>query len=117
MKKLHASAYCALTIALAVTSITVIPTARADGAGAFIGGVMAARVGSNMRRRTEAEEEQAYYAQQQSQQSQQVQQTTAPAPAAKSADERLAELDQLAAKGYITPDEYKTRRESILGGL
>ena len=112
MKKLHAPTYCALTIALAVTSITIIPTARADKTGAFIGGVMAAKVGSNMRRRTEAEEQQAYHAQQQSQQSQQ-----AAAPATKSVEARLEELDKLAANGYITQDEYKTRRQAILDGV
>lgn len=115
MKKLHAPTYCALTIALAVTSITIIPTARADKTGAFIGGVMAAKVGSNMRRRTEAEEQQAYHAQQQSQQSQQAPQ--AAAPATKSVEARLEELDSLAANGYITKDEYKIRRQSILDGV
>ena len=112
MKKLHAPAFCALTIALAVTSITIIPTAKADKTGAFIGGVMAARVGSNMRRRTEAEEQQAYHAQQQAQQAPQ-----AAAPATRSVEERLEELDQLAANGFITPDEYKTRRQQILNSM
>ena len=112
MKKLHAPAYYALTIALAATSITVIPAAQADKTGAFIGGVMAAKVGSNMRRRTEAEEQQAYYAQQQAQQAPQ-----AAAPATKSVEQRLEELDKLAANGYITQDEYKTRRQAILDGV
>ena len=113
MKKLYAPAYCALFIALAVTSITSIPTAVAgNNTGAFIGGVMAARVGSNMRRRTEAEEQQAYNSQQQVQQ---VQQTSA--PASSSVEDRLKELDKLAANGYITKDEYKVRRQTILDGL
>lgn len=114
MKKLHISAYCALTIALAVTSIAIIPTARADKTGAFIGGVMAAKVGNNMRRRTEAEEQQAAYAQQQAAQAQQAPQAAA---ASRSVEERLEELDKLAANGYITQDEYKTRRQKILDGV
>jgi membrane protease subunit (stomatin/prohibitin family) len=101
--------------ALTFAVIADIPATRADEAGAFIGGVVAAKVANNMRRRTEAEEQQAYYAQQQSRQAQQVPQATA--PASRSAEERLEELDQLAAKGYITQEEYKARRQQILEDL
>jgi ubiquinone biosynthesis protein UbiJ len=102
-------------LAFTASVITDVPTAWADEAGAFIGGVVAAKVANNMRRRTEAEEQQAYHAQQQARQAQQAPQ--AAAPATKSVEQRLEELDQLAAKGYITPEEYKTRRQQILEEL
>ena len=86
----------------------------ADDAGAFIGGVMAAKIGNNMRRRTEAQESQAAAAQ-----AQPVQQA-APvqsAPAQKSPQARIAELDSLAAGGYITPEEYKQKKQSIIDSM
>ena len=86
--------------------------ARADGAGAFIGGVAAARIGSNMRARTQAEQQQAYYAQQQA--AQPVQQA---APAQKTTQQKLDELDKLAAGGYITPEEYKAKKQQILDAM
>ena len=41
----------------------------------------------------------------------------APAPAQKSAEQRLAELHKLAAGGYITPEEYKSKKQKIIDGL
>lgn len=44
----------------------------------------------------------------------------APAPAADSAsaiEQKLNTLDQLAAKGYITKDEYNARRQALLNQL
>lgn len=108
-----------LTIAVAALASTplsfVAVPAKADEAGAFIGGIAAARIGSNMRARTRAEQEQAYYARQQAQQ-QQVQQAPA-APAQQSTEEKLAQLDKLAANGYITPEEYKAKRQQILDSM
>lgn len=86
----------------------------ADNAGAFIGGVFAAKVVNNMSRRTAAEEQQAAAAQ-----AQPVQQA-APAqsaPAQKSPQARIAELDKLAAGGYITPEEYKTKKQAIIDSM
>lgn len=112
----------ALTGALAAliaapTTFLAVP-AHADEAGAFIGGIAAARIGSNMRARTRAEQEQAYYAQQQAQQQQvqQVQQAPPP-PAQKTTQQKLEELDQLAAGGYITPEEYKAKKQQILDSM
>jgi hypothetical protein len=31
--------------------------------------------------------------------------------------QKLQELDKLAAGGYITPEEYKTKRKAILDGM
>lgn len=88
---------------------------QADDAGAFVGGMLAGRVMRNMHERTEAEKAQAYYAQQQAQQ-QQVQQA-APASSGNSTQQKLEELDKLAAGGYITPEEYKAKRQSILDSM
>ena len=42
----------------------------------------------------------------------------APAPAAKpTAQQRLDQLDKLAAGGYITPEEYKAKKKAILDSL
>ena len=103
----------------APTAFLALP-AQADEAGAFIGGIAAARIGSNMRARTRAEQEQAYYAQQQAQAAQQaqpVQQAAPAAPAQQSTEEKLAQLDKLAAGGYITPEEYKAKRQQILDSM
>ncbi len=92
-------------------------TARAGSGGAFVGGLIAGHVvGGFVRRdraRTEAELYRSY-----SQPAPVVQYQAAPAPgAAKSVEQRLNELDDLARKGYITKDEYKTRRKAILDGV
>ena len=42
----------------------------------------------------------------------------APAPAAKpTTQQRLDELDKLAAGGYITPQEYKAKKKAILDSM
>ena len=88
--------------------------------GAFIGGALAGHVVSGAvnrsERRTKAEEQQAYA------QSQPVYQQAAPAPSAapaaqQSVEQRIQQLDKLAAGGYITPEEYKAKKQSILSGL
>jgi hypothetical protein len=38
-------------------------------------------------------------------------------PSATSIEDKLNVLDQLAAKGYITPDQYKARRQALLDQL
>ena len=80
----------------------------ADNAGAFIGGVFATKVMTNMHDRTEAEQQQAAAAQQQAARAVQS------APAQKSTQQRLDELDKLAAGGYITPEEYKKKKQAII---
>ncbi len=108
----------ALAVLMAAPVSFIAAPAQADDAGAFIGGVMAARIGSNMRARTRAEQEQAYYARQQAQQqqAQPVQQAPA-APAQKTTQQKLEELDKLAAGGYITPEEYKAKKQQILDSM
>jgi hypothetical protein len=92
-----------------------VPAFAGSKTGAFIGGVAAARVGQNMRARTQAEQEQAYYAQQQAQRP--VQQAAPSSGGSQSAESRIKELDKLAAGGYITPDEYKKKKQAILDSM
>ncbi len=99
----------ACVLGLAVTGMST--PVLADGAGAFIGGVLATKVVGNMRDRTEAEQEQAEYARQSAAQ------PVPQAPAQKSPEQRIAELDKLAAGGYITPEEYKRKKKAIVDGM
>ena len=91
-------------------------TAVASGAGAFIGGMVTSRVLTNMSDRTQADQQQAYYAQQSAQRPVAVQQAQA-APAQLTTQQRLSQLDELAANGYITPAEYKQKKQSIINGM
>lgn len=112
--KIAATGAVLLTTALA----TSLP-AQAGNTGAFVGGMLTSRVMGNMRQRTEAEQQQAYYAQQNAQQ-QQVQQAAPAAPAAsstQSTEQKLDELNKLAAGGYITPEEYKSKKQSIIDAM
>ncbi len=83
----------------------------ADNAGAFIGGVFATKVMTNMQDRTAAEQQQAAAAQQQAAR------PVPSAPAQKSPQQRLDELDNLAAGGYITPEEYKKKKQAIIDSM
>lgn len=98
-------------ISSALTFGISLPVFASD-AGAFLGGVAVARIGQNMRARTQAEQQQAYYAQQQAQQPQQA----APA-ASQSPEARIKQLDKLAAGGYITPAEYKQKKAAIVNSM
>ena len=110
----------AITIGFTVMPGFVPKVHSGDGA-AFLGGMVAGHViGGAVRRserRTEAAEYQAYS------QPRTVQQAApapapAPAPAAKpSAQQRLDQLDKLAAGGYITPEEYKAKKKAILDSM
>jgi hypothetical protein len=100
----------AIATSLLLAPLTIAAPAFASKAGAFIGGMVTSRVLNNMNRRTQAEEYQAYS-------SQPVQQA-APAPSGGgSAEDRIKQLDKLAAGGYITPAEYKSKKQAILDGL
>ena len=81
------------------------------GGGAFVGGMLAGHLVTGAvnrsERRTEAEEYSAYS--QPAQQTQQPQQTST-----KTTEQKLGELDTLAAKGYITKSEYQSRKKAIL---
>ena len=99
---------------LSVIAITVSVPVQAGHAGAFIGGIAVARVGQNMRDRNDYEEDQAYYAQQQANAAQQ--QANA-ASRASTPQEKIRQLDDLLAGGYITQAEYNSKKEDILNNL
>jgi hypothetical protein len=99
-------------LAIAFTLLPGFATeARASDAGTFIGGLV---VGDAIRRdriRTAAAVDAANRPK-----TVVVQQPTSGGQASQTTEQRLAELDKLAAGGYITPEEYKERRKAILGG-
>ena len=104
-----------ILVAVGAIAFSVTVPVLADGAGAFLGGIAVAKIGRSIRENNEAQrdqadaaQQQAYYAQQQAQQRQQ---------APKSAEDKIAELDKLAAGGYITPEEYKSRKKAILDSM
>jgi hypothetical protein len=118
-----------ISITTALSFTVTIPgfksEVRAGSGGAFIGGMLAGHVVTGAvqrsKARTAAQMEMAYgqprssttYVQQQPATTQSV-----PAPAAQpSAEERLNQLDKLAANGYITPAEYKAKKQAIIDGL
>jgi hypothetical protein len=94
--------------AFSVIAITSSIPAQADGAGAFLGGIAVSHIVRNSRDRRDYEEDQAYYAQQQAEAAQ------SQAASQQSPQQRIAQLDKLAAGGYITPEEYKAKKQSIL---
>ncbi len=101
----------AIACALGMTVTAMSTPVLASDAGAFIGGVLATKVVGNMRAQTEAQQEQAEYARQSAAQ------PVPQAPAQKSPEQRIAELDKLAAGGYITPEEYKRKKKAIVDGM
>jgi len=107
-KLISSSLACLLGLSL----LTISSTTFASDAGAFIGGVFATKLMQNSNRRTNAQEQQAYSSQQQSRP---VAQSSA--PASQSAEQRIQELDKLAAGGYITPAEYKSKKKAIIDGM
>ena len=105
----------AMTISFTVMPGFVPKVYSHDGA-AFLGGMVAGHlIGGAVRRsriRTAA-------AVQEANQPRTVQQAApAPAPAAKpTAQQRLDQLNKLAAGGYITPKEYKAKKKAILDSM
>lgn len=104
--------------ALGVILFSATAPVHADGAGAFLGGVAVAKIGHSVRERNEYEQQQAYYAQQQAQAAQrQADSAQQQSSASLSAEEKIAQLDKLAAGGYISPEEYKSRKQAILDSM
>lgn len=101
----------ALGCVLGMGTLGSTAPALASDAGAFIGGVLATKVVGNMRDRTEAEERQAAASEQMAAQQR------SSSSGGKSAEARIAELDKLAAGGYITPEEYKAKKKAILDDI
>ena len=101
----------ALAVAMAMGLCSVSPPLLADGAGAFLGGMVTSRVLTNMHDRTEAEQIQADAAVRQSQAA------APPASSAPSVEERIHTLDQLRANGTISKSEYESRKKAILDSI
>ena len=104
-----------LACVLGVGMAGVTTSASASDAGAFIGGVFATKLISGMQEQNEAQAQQAAATQQMADQ-----QRRAAAPSSsssKSPQARIAELDKLAAGGYITPAEYKSKKKAILDSM
>ncbi len=117
-----------LPVLMAFIITTIMPglptEARAGSGAAFLGGMVAGHiVGGAVRRskiRTAAAVKEANQPKTQTVYVQAPATTTSaqPAPAAKpSAEDRLKELDKLAAGGYITPEEYKAKKKAILDSM
>lgn len=111
------SIFARITAGFVIAGAAAVTTPlHAGDAGAFIGGVLAAKVIGSMERRTQAEETQAYYASRGAQPVRQAAPAT-PAASAMSPQQKLDQLDKLAAGGYITPEEYKAKKKAILDAM
>jgi hypothetical protein len=100
--------------AISAIAITTSIPAQAGNAGAFLGGIAVARIGSNVRDRRDYEDDQRDYQDDQAYRQQQQAQAASAKP---SAEEQLAQLQDLAQKGYITPEEYKAKKKAILDAM
>lgn len=103
-----------MLVALGVIAFSTTIPAQADGAGAFLGGLAVARIGESIRDNNEAQQQQADAAQQQAYYAKQQAEA---APQSQTAEEKIAQLDKLAAGGYISPEEYKSRKKAILDSM
>lgn len=96
-----------LSCVIGFSALTMTPVYASD-AGAFFGGVLASKIVRNVRDQNKTEQTQTTAVPQY--------QTTSTA-SKPSAKQRIQELDKLAAGGYITPDEYKRKKQSIIDSL
>jgi hypothetical protein len=116
-----------VVVVLAAITIcfTIVPgfktEARADGGAAFLGGMVAGHViGGAVRRsriRTAAAVEAASQPRTQTVYVQQPASTTSAQGTQMTTEQKLQQLDKLAAGGYITPAEYKAKKKAILDGM
>jgi len=91
--------------------------AQASDAGWFLGGVLATKLAGAIKQSVHAQEQQAQAMQQANQMRALPPPPPPPLPQYKTPQQKLNELDALAAGGYITPQEYKARRKAILDSL
>jgi len=105
----------ALSSVCAATMTFGLP-AQASDAGWFLGGVLATKLAGAIKQSVHAQEQQAQ-AMQQANQMRALPPPPPPLPQYKTPQQKLNELDALAAGGYITPQEYKARRKAILDSL
>jgi hypothetical protein len=101
------NALAAVCLAIATTMAGYAPMVAGHGDGAIwgIGGLLA---GSMLTKAVDKKHES------------QPRQSKAPAPAAAApmtAEQKIQQLNTLAAGGYITPQEYKTEKQAILNSI
>jgi len=112
MRRAVLCAACAGTLSFTATA------QASDSAGWFLGGLLAAKLGSAIKQSVEAQKQQAAAMQQQNAMRMAPPPPPPPAlPQYKTPQQKLQELDALAAGGYITPQEYKARRKAIIDSL
>jgi hypothetical protein len=102
---LNALPAACLAIATSMTGYAPMAAAHSDGAVWGIGGLLA---GSMLTKAVDNKHKS------------KPQQTTAPAPAPAApmtAEQKIQQLNTLAAGGYITPQEYKTEKQAILNNI
>ena len=102
---LNALSAACLAIATSITVYTPAVNAHSNGAVWGIGGLLA---GSMLTKAVDKKHES------------QPKQSTAPAPATAApmtAEQKIQQLNTLAAGGYITPQEYKTEKQAILNSI
>jgi hypothetical protein len=104
----------AASIGLAAAPALVPKAYSGDGA-AFLGGMVAGHIIGGAIRRDQIRTAAAVQAANSPPRT--AAQAAPPAPAAKSPQARIEELDKLAAGGYITPEEYKNRKKEILDSI
>lgn len=93
-----------LAIATSMTGYAPMAVAHSDGAVWGIGGLLAGSMLTMVHQKHKDQQKQ----------------STAPAPAApapKTAEQKIQQLNTLAAGGYITPQEYKTEKQAILNSI
>ena len=110
---------CFIVLLATALLVTFPRSGHAGNAGAFVGGLIGGHVLTNMANRSERRTRAAEYDAYSSQPAAVPQQTPAPQPqsSATSVEAKLDTLDNLAAKGYISKEEYERRRKAILDSL
>lgn len=109
--------------AVVLTAGLLVTFPRSGHAGssgaAFVGGLIGGHVLTNMARRSERRTQAAEYDAYSRQPAAAPQQAPAPQTqsSATSVEAKLDTLDNLAAKGYISKEEYERRRKAILDSL
>ena len=125
-KKLTINVTKVLAVMIAITiGFTIVPgfqtEARAGGkGGAFLGGMVADHVVSGFVRRDKKRTRDMNRMERDDRRQPRAVQQAAPAPAAApapTAQNRLDQLNKLAAGGYITPQEYKAKKKAIMDSM
>jgi hypothetical protein len=106
----------AARVALCAGTMAFSLAAQASDAGWFLGGVLATKLAGAIKQSVDAQKQQAH-AMEQANQMRALPPPPPQLPQYKTPQQKLNELDALAAGGYITPAEYKARRKAILDSL